>query len=129
MNVAIVGSREFTNRAVIEAAIRRWMVLAPEGLTIISGGARGADTIGEDIAKALSIPVIIHRPDWDTHGKAAGFIRNRDIVRDADVVLAFFAPGPRSKGTQHTVQLARDAGKVVYAFHEGKWTSEAVLGL
>jgi YspA, cpYpsA-related SLOG family len=122
MNVAIVGSRGFTNRHVIEGAIRRWMVLSPEGLTIVSGGARGADSLGEDIARALNLRTIIHLPDWDTHGKAAGFIRNRDIVRDADVVLAFLQPGPATRGTSHTISLARDAGKMVYVYHEGKWS-------
>lgn len=129
MRLAIVGSRGFDRRDVIDAAVRRWMVLAPEGLTIVSGGARGADQLGEDVAHSLNIPTIIHLPDWQTHGKAAGFIRNRLIVRDSDVVLAFYAPGEKSKGTSHTISLARDAGKTVHYFHEGRWTSFETLGL
>jgi predicted Rossmann fold nucleotide-binding protein DprA/Smf involved in DNA uptake len=121
MNVAIVGSRGFTNRAVIESAVRRWMVLAPEGLTIISGGARGADSIGEAIADALAIPKRIHLPDWDRFGRSAGFRRNETIVNDADVVLAFFADGPLSSGTAHSVHLAEKAGKKVHVYHEGRW--------
>ncbi len=122
MNIAIVGSRGFEQRHVIEQSIRRWMVLAPEGITIVSGGARGADSIGEQIAKELSLPTIIHLPDWNKFGKSAGFKRNALIVRDADVVLAFFAPGPRSNGTANTVASAKIAGKVVHVYHEGVWS-------
>ena len=129
MKIAIVGSRGFDNAAIIAQSIRRWMVLAPEGLTIVSGGARGADRIGEDIAYDLSIPIVIHLPDWGKFGKSAGFIRNALIVRDADVVLAFFAPGPRSKGTADTVARAKLAGKAVYEYHEGAWYSHEVLAL
>lgn len=121
MNIAIVGSRGFTNRTVIEQAIRRWMVNSPEGVTIVSGGANGADSIGEAIAKDLSLPTIIHLPDW-SQGRGAGFARNKLIVRDADVVLAFFAPGPRSNGTANTVAQAKIAGKRVFVYHEGAWS-------
>ena len=117
MNVAIVGSREFTDGRVIRASIER---LRPT--TIVSGGARGADSLGAFWARELSIPTIIHLPDWDRFGKSAGYRRNELIVRDSDMVLAFFAPGPRSRGTQHTVAIARAAGKTVHIYHEGVWT-------
>lgn len=122
MNIAIVGSREFDNAHIIESAIRRWMVLSPEGVTIVSGGARGADTLGEQIAKRLNLPTIIHLPEWERYGKSAGFKRNALIVRDADVVLAFFAPGPRTPGTSNTVAAAKIAGKTVHVYHEGVWS-------
>lgn len=121
MNLAIVGSRTFEDEFTIRAAIRRWMVLAPEGVTIVSGGARGADSLGEKIAKEFALPTIIHLPNWELFGRGAGFRRNMLIVRDADVVLAFFAPGPRSKGTSHTVAEAKIKGKVVHVYHEGHW--------
>lgn len=122
MYVAVVGSRGFADAAVIRSAIRRWMVLAPEGVAIVSGGARGADSLGEAIARELSLPTIVHLPEWDRFGRSAGFRRNEHIVRDADVVLAFYAPGPRSAGTSHTVRLALDAGKPVHVYHEGRWS-------
>ena len=121
MNVAVVGSRGFTEAHVILNALRRWMVLAPEGVTLVSGGAQGADTLGAEAAKELSMPTIIHLPDWERYGRSAGFKRNELIVRDADVVLAFFAPGPLSNGTKHTVALAHKAGKPVFIYHERRW--------
>jgi SLOG family YspA-like protein len=124
MNIAIVGSRGFTDIYAIRAAVKRWMVLTPEGVTIISGGARGADSLGELVAQEFSLPTIVHRPRWYRDGKyipSAGFERNTTIVEDADVVLAFYAPGPLSRGTSDTVRKAQLAGKPVHCYHEGKW--------
>jgi hypothetical protein len=124
MNIAIVGSRDFPDdlRIVIYEAIKQAHWIYAEKLTIVSGGARGPDTMGEEIAKELGIPTIIHLPDWNRYGKRAGFIRNMDIVRDANIVYAFFAPGPKSKGTSHTVNEARIKGVPVHIYHEGAWT-------
>jgi predicted Rossmann fold nucleotide-binding protein DprA/Smf involved in DNA uptake len=124
MNPAIVGSRGFTDSKVIRDAILDFQRThySDRPLTIVSGGARGADSLGAFWARELSIPTIIHLPDWDRFGKSAGYRRNELIVRDADYVLAFFAPGPRSNGTQHTVDIARAAGKTVRIYHEGVWS-------
>jgi len=46
---------------------------------IVSGGARGADTLAERWAKANNIPIKIFKADWDTYGKSAGFIRNANM--------------------------------------------------
>ena len=121
MNVAIVGSRGFEDRSIISDSIIRLAQKYPD-LTIVSGGARGADTLGEEAARRLRVPVIVHLPDWATFGKSAGFKRNDLIVRDADMVLAFFAPGPRSKGTSHTVAAAKIKGIPVHIYHEGAWS-------
>lgn len=130
MNIAIVGSRGFTDRVIIERSIRRWMQLdqTPDApITIVSGGARGADSIGEAVAKSFNLPTIIHLPQWEVYGKSAGYKRNALIVRDADVVLAFFAPGPRSKGTANTVASAKLAGKTVHEYHAGTWYSHNTI--
>jgi len=125
--IAIVGSRGFTDEALIQRSLERWIVNTAGDLTVVSGGARGADSIGERVARDLGVTTKVHLPQWDRFGKSAGFRRNEDIVRDADVVLAFFAPGPRSKGTSHTVALARAKGKRTFVFHEGAWTAYPLL--
>lgn len=110
MNLAIIGSREFTDQVKFELylheAIEQWGM--PD--KIVSGGARGADTLGERWAKANGYTIdngklIIHKADWDKHGKAAGIIRNYDIIRDATHFLAF--PSHKGRGTQHTVGVAQ----------------------
>lgn len=121
MHVAIVGSRGFDEPQVIVRSIDRLLTQYPD-LVIVSGGAKGADLMAEAMALELNIPILVHDADWDRYGRSAGFKRNELIVRDADIVLAFYAPGPRSKGTSHTVDIARAAGKPVHIYHEGRWS-------
>lgn len=121
MNVAIVGSRTFEDEYVISQAIISLTYQHGDKLTIVSGGARGADSLAEQVAKELSIPTIVHLPNWNLYGKSAGFRRNDLIVKDADMVIAFFADGKKSRGTSNTVAQARLAGKEVMVYHEGEW--------
>lgn len=106
MIAAVVGSRTFTNYQMMIT------VLLNKGIKkIVSGGARGADKLAERFANEHGIPIEIIKPDWKKNGKAAGLIRNKDIVNKADVVFAFW--DGQSKGTKHSIDLARKAGKVV----------------
>jgi hypothetical protein len=106
MKVAVVGSREWPD----EARVREYVRSLPEGTTLVSGGARGVDSWAADEARRRGFDVMVHWPDWTTHGRSAGFLRNHAIVRDAEKVVAFTAG---SNGTQHTIDLARKAGKPV----------------
>jgi len=85
-------------------------------LVIVSGGANGADAAAARWAKAANVPLVEHRPDWNFYGRSAGFKRNRLIIEEADFVLAF--QRSRSKGTQHSIDLAWKMGTPVIL-----WTS------
>lgn len=74
-------------------------------VVLVSGGAEGVDRYAEEWFG----DAIIHRPDYARHGARAPLVRNRLIVRDADVVHAW--PAPWSRGTRHTIRLARECGK------------------
>lgn len=104
MNVAIVGSREWRFPIEIRSVVAS---LAPTDV-LVSGGARGVDSIAEHYARKRGLECIIHEADWELFGKSAGFIRNRLIVRDADRLIAF--QHEHSRGTQHTIDLALDKG-------------------
>lgn len=107
MKVAIVGSRDYPNMR----AVREYVASLPRDTVIVSGGARGVDSVAVEEAKRLGMPTEVHPADWNTHGKAAGFIRNADIVAAADEVVAFW--DGESRGTKHTIDLAKKAGKSV----------------
>lgn len=109
MKVAIVGSRNFPDPERVRAVVRAILAKHP-GTEIVSGGARGVDSWAEEEARAQGAPVRVFPADWDRHGKRAGFLRNKDIVAHADHVVAFW--DGESKGTQHTMNLAREAGKL-----------------
>lgn len=106
--VAIVGSRSFMFESFPERAVEMvGEALVDAGWSVsevVSGGAEGADSAGEEWANRAGVPVTIHEPDWDKHGKAAGMIRNSDIIQDADRVLAIWNG---SSGTQDSVAKAR----------------------
>src|SRR5690606_8532231 len=63
-------------------------------IVIISGGARGADRFGEEVAKHWGFQLEVYPADWNTHGKSAGFIRNQQML-DSGVDLAVQFPGGR----------------------------------
>jgi len=81
-----------------------WM---PHNVTIIHGGAKGADQIGEDWAISNWQSILVFPADWSTHGKKAGVLRNTEMLREGkpDVVVA--AKG--GKGTGHMISIAKKA--------------------
>lgn len=111
MKVAIIGSRTFNDYNYLSSCLQK---LFPEPFEVVSGGAKGADALSERYAKDNGLPTIIFKPDWDLHGKAAGFIRNKDIINAADKVVAFW--DGKSKGTKHSIDLAVNQGKEVIIF-------------
>lgn len=85
---------------------------------IISGGARGADKLGEQYALEYHIPIRHLPAEWYKYGKRAGIIRNTDIVRLADIVVAFW--DGKSPGTRHTIAESKRLGKTCYIITKSK---------
>ena len=105
--LAIVGSRDFDDRALFYREMQKLVNRFGKPRLVVSGGARGADTFGEQWAKGRGIEVMILLPDWAAHGRAAGNLRNTDIVAAVDRVIAFHKDG--SRGTLDTLRKARRA--------------------
>jgi len=106
MKVAIIGSREFNDYALVCKTldpVKNRITL------IVSGGARGADSLGERYAEENGIGTRIFIPDWDRYGKRAGFLRNKDIVEVADVIVAFW--DGKSPGTASALDYAEQMEK------------------
>lgn len=82
---------------------------------VVSGGASGADSCGEDWAKSNSIPVKVFRADWKTHGKAAGPIRNKQMAEYAEACILF----PGGMGTESMRELALQNELVIYSAWAG----------
>lgn len=117
MNVAIVGSRTFDNYQKLKTELDNLQVKCPIN-KIISGGARGADSLAARYANANQITLLEYIPDWKTHGRKAGILRNYDIVREADMVIAFW--DGISKGTKHSIGLGQRLHKdvIIYKFEK-----------
>lgn len=109
MYVAIVGSRDITDMAFVDKAVADsgWHIDC-----VVSGGARGVDTLAREWAEKEDVDFIEHPAEWDRYGKSAGYKRNVLIVRNADAVIA--VKRPHSVGTQHTINIAKADGKPVH---------------
>lgn len=78
-------------------------------VSIVSGMARGADALGHRFAQVEQVECYEMAADWDRYGKRAGFMRNEDMGRFADGLLAFW--DGKSRGTQHMIEFMRKLGK------------------
>lgn len=113
MRVLICGSRDWTDVAAIRAALCHVMAENHVEL-VIDGAARGADSLGHETAVKWNIPTARFPANWQQYGKAAGPIRNQQMLDEGkpDLVLAFYDPAT-SRGTKDMVQRARKAGVTV----------------
>lgn len=115
MKALVCGGRKYGYKPEELALIHRTLEAAVErlGLTsIVQGGADGADRFAAEWCWDRSIPVGTFNAKWKEHGKAAGPIRNQEMIDQAkpDYVLAF----PGGDGTADMVSRARKAGLTVY---------------
>ena len=105
MKLIVAGSREFNNYDLLKKSIQenfqRWEIEE-----IVSGTARGADTLGEQFAKEYDIPIKQFPANWDLYGKSAGYRRNAEMANYADALIAFW--NGESKGTMHMINLAKE---------------------
>lgn len=105
MRIAIIGSRSFDNYEYLKKCLLQYIT---KGSHIISGGASGADSLAQQFAKEHGLPITIYYPDWNNLGKKAGFIRNKTIIENSDLVVAFW--DGESKGTKSSIDLAMKEG-------------------
>lgn len=111
MRTIIAGSRSFNNMGNLLYSLGK----IPWRLTeIVSGGARGADKLGERLAKEESINLKVFPADWDKYGKSAGYIRNAEMAEYADALIAFW--DGKSKGTKNMIETAAKKGLYVKVF-------------
>ncbi len=105
MRVLVCGSRNWTDYGVIE----RRMKMLPPWTVIIEGEARGVDRAARLIAKHFGLEVKPFPAKWKKYGKAAGPIRNQQMLDEGkpDLVLAY--PMPDSVGTKDMIARAKKA--------------------
>lgn len=105
--VIVAGTRTFADYALLENKLDR-LLSGKENVQIISGGAFGADALGEKYAKDRNLPLVVILADWNAFGRSAGPIRNRKMAEQADALVAFW--DGRSKGTKNMIDTANKLG-------------------
>lgn len=116
LKIIIAGGRDFDQYNYLDDVCSSFIRLAywlntihhPNNIEIVSGTARGADKLGEQYALNNKIPIIRFPADWNTYGKRAGYLRNQEMAKYADVLIAFW--DGKSKGTKHMIDLALKHG-------------------
>lgn len=107
--VLVCGSRDWTERAVIERVLR-----ANGPALIVHGAARGADQLAASVAHALGWPVEQHPAAWRRYGTSAGPKRNLAMLdTHPTLVIAFTTIPGGTPGTRHTLTTAYHRGIAV----------------
>lgn len=108
MRVLVCGGRDYLDKFRLERTLDIFDSTHGPFKLIITGGARGADTLAHEWAVARGIPTQVFEAKWDKYGNAAGPFRNQEMleVGRPDLVIAFRG----GRGTADMVQRAKFAG-------------------
>jgi hypothetical protein len=113
MRCIIAGSR-----GAERADVDRAMAACPftdEVTEVISGMARGADKFGEDWGTSKRLKILRMPADWNRYGKRAGYLRNVEMAKVADALVAVW--DGTSPGTRHMIEIALERGLRVFVWH------------
>jgi len=117
VRIGVAGGRYFDDYTKVVNAFRLLDVTAtdPYGPVLVHGAAQGADSLADAIAASFGWSRERHPADWNRYGKAAGPIRNQEMVDSGlDVLIAF----PGGRGTEDMVTRAKAAGVLVLRVEE-----------
>ena len=122
MIVAVIGSRNFNNYDLLEKILDKEQISS-----LVSGGARGADSLAVRYARRRGIlfreflanwndishpdALVRYHPDGKPYDARAGMRRNMDIVQAADKVIAFWDARVENSGTFDAMQKAKALNK------------------
>ncbi len=107
IKIVIAGCRNYNNYEEAKEYIDQCISNIRNGNTIIiiSGGASGADKIGERYAKEKGFDVELYPADWKKYGRSAGPIRNKIMAQECDYAICFW--DGKSRGTKSMIEFAK----------------------
>lgn len=106
--VIIAGGRDFRDYSLLVKTMDNLLSNIRDEIVVVCGKARGADTLGEQYAKERGYVVQYFPADWERYGKAAGYLRNTEMAKNADALVAFW--DGMSLGTRHMIEIAKSRG-------------------
>jgi len=85
----VIGTRRRNSKYAYEKVEKKFFEIYEEGDIICSGGCpKGGDRFAEKIAKKYGIPILIIYPNYQKYGRGAPIIRNKEVVKNADFIVA-----------------------------------------
>jgi hypothetical protein len=111
--VIIAGSRGFSNYKLLREQCNKFLreKRKTNNIIIVSGHARGADTLGEKYAQDEGFALETYPAQWKKLGKQAGYRRNEQMAEVADALIAFWDGS--SKGTKHMIDIMNEKNLLV----------------
>ena len=111
--VIIAGSRGFSNYKLLREQCNKFLreKRKTSNIIVVSGHARGADTLGEKYAQDEGFTLEIYPAQWKKFGKRAGYRRNEQMAEVADALIAFWDGS--SKGTKHMIDIMNEKNLLV----------------
>ena len=115
--VIIAGGRDFTDYNLLKQHCDYMLSKRAEveEIVVLSGGATGADALGEQYASEHGYKILHFPADWQKYGKQAGPIRNRQMADNADALIAYW--DGKSRGTKNMIEEAQKRGLKVAIKH------------
>ncbi len=113
IKIVVAGCRNYENYTEAKLFLDDCLakVLENKKITFLSGGAKGADALGEKYATEKGCSIKKYPANWAKYGKGAGVIRNETMAMECDLVICFW--DGKSRGTQSMINLAKKHGKTV----------------
>jgi len=116
VKIIIAGSRNFSDYILLKSVLDEFIDVISsefknEDIEIVSGGAKGADSLGKTYAMDRGLKFKEFPADWDQLGRGAGYIRNKAMGDYGDVLIAFW--DGVSRGTKHMIRYMKLQGKAV----------------
>lgn len=108
IKLLIAGTRTFNDYHLLQKILSK---VKSEIIEIVSGTARGADTLGERYAMEHNISIKRFYPDWDSFGKRAGMLRNREMAKYTDKAIVFW--DGESRGTKNMIDEMKKLNREV----------------
>ena len=113
MKVIIAGSRKIEDQLTVATAIIESGFSITE---IVSGGAKGVDSLAEQWAVNNDVQILVFKPEWGKYGRGAGPVRNAEMADYADALIAIW--DGKSKGTKDMINKAEKAGLKLFVFRK-----------
>lgn len=106
--IVVSGARDWTSRSRVESSLKRFN---SKSCTLIHGDCKGLDKMAGEVAKELGFEVIAFPAQWDKYGRAAGPIRNIEMLKQKpNVIIIFHDNLDKSRGTLSFVKSAIKMG-------------------
>lgn len=125
MRVIVCGCRDFCDNNLLFQTLDG-ILSNFDDVEIISGHATGADKIGEEYAKSRGLKCAVFKAEWDKYGRAAGPIRNKQMLyyamEDHPLVIAFW--DGKSRGTKNMIDIAKkvNVATKIILYERGRMT-------